>query len=362
MKLIHSARGKGASDLHLVAGLAPAIRVNGEILISASAPLTRDGLHEMVYEILNEEQRRHLEAQKELCFSIFDGQSGRIRVTVYYHAGCPELSVRLCFLEIPSAGTLGLPPLIDDLARKTQGLVLIAGPTGSGKTTTLNYMVDLINRDRRCKIVTIEDPVEFVHRPKKAIIVQQEVYTDTLSFPRALIHVLRQNPDVIVIGEMRELEAISTALTAAETGHLVLATLHTPNTMQTIERITAAFPAAQQNNVILQLSNCLQGVIMQDLIPRADRKGRVLAYEVLVANMAVRNMIRENNIHMLYNAIETGRKEGMITMDRCLEELYQKALVTYDALVSRVRNPDSLKTIQKSRSEHALSTVRGREM
>jgi twitching motility protein PilT len=200
--------------------------------------------------------------------------------------------------------------------------------------------VDLINRERRCKIVMIEDPVEYVHRPQKALIVQQEVHTDVLSFPRALVHVLRQNPDVIVIGEMRELEAISTALTAAETGHLVLATLHTPNTMQTVERITAVFPAAQQRQIILQVANSLQAVITQDLIPRADRKGRVLAYEVLVATAAVRNTIRENNLHQLYNCVETGRRDSMNTMDQRLLELYQKALITYDAAVSRARSPE----------------------
>ncbi len=338
LDLIRTARAKNASDLHLIAGLPPAMRINGEIIMANSGPLEKEPLRGIIEGILNDEQKQHLARERELCFSLFDGESGRVRVTVYYHAGSPELSARLCTPKIPDAETLGLPPIVEELARRPNGLVLIAGATGAGKTTTLNYMVDLINRERRCKIVTIEDPVEYVHRPQKSLVVQQEVHTDVLSFPKALIHVLRQNPDVIVIGEMRELDAISTALTAAETGHLVLATLHTPNTMQTVERITAVFPGSQQKQIILQLANSLQAVITQDLIPRADRKGRVLAYEVLVATTAVRNVIRENNLHQIYNMVETGRKDGMNTMDQRLLDLYQKAQITYDAAVSRARS------------------------
>lgn len=337
---IRQARAQQASDLHLIAGLPPALRVNGEIIMMNAEPMQREMLHGVIDELLNAEQKRILTEQKELCFSIFEGETGRTRITVYYHAGCPELSLRMCSEQIPAGDMLGLPMITDELARKPHGLVLIAGPTGAGKTTTMNYMVDLINRERRCKIVTIEDPVEYVHRPKKSIIVQQEVHTDTLSFSRALIHVLRQNPDVIVIGEMRELETISTALTAAETGHLVLATLHTPNTMQTVERITAVFPGGAQKQALLQLANSLQAVITQDLIPRADRKGRVLAYEVMIANNAIRNTIRENNLHSLNSIVETNRKDGMITKDQCLLDLYQKAVITYDAAVTRARNPE----------------------
>lgn len=340
LELMKTARDRNASDLHLITGLSPAMRINGEIILLNHPPLEPTQLRQMVDEILNEDQKQHLQKNWELCFSLFDADRARARVTVYFHAGNPEVSVRLCTFAIPDAFTLGLPPVLDDLARKPNGLVLIAGATGSGKTTTLNYMVDLINRERRCKIVMIEDPVEYVHRPQKALVVQQEVHTDTHSFSRALIHVLRQNPDVIVIGEMRELEAIATALTAAETGHLVLATLHTPNTMQTVERITAVFPGEQQKQITLQLANSLQAVITQDLIPRADRKGRALAYEVMIANPAVRNTIRENNLHQLYNLVETGRKDGMNTMDQCLQDLYQRAVITYDAALSRARSVD----------------------
>jgi len=231
---------------------------------------------------------------------------------------------------------------LDELARKPNGLVLITGPTGAGKTTTLNYLVNLINDERRCKIVTVEDPVEFVHTNKRAIVVQQEVLTDTRSFSRALIHVLRQDPDVIVVGEMRDHEAIAAALTAAETGHLVIATLHAPDVMHALERITGVFEGAAQRQIVMQLANSLQGIISQDLLPSPDRTRRVLAFELLVANGAVRNLIRENNKHMLENAIQTGGKDGMVLMDTCLYDLYCKCLISYDTALSRARYPERM--------------------
>ena len=342
LDLMQIARSMTASDLHLITGVSPAMRINGEIILMNRPPMQAEELREMVDGILNEDQKAHLKQQWELCFSLFDADRARARVTIYYHAGNPEVSVRLCTFNIPDSFTLGLPNVIDELARKPNGLILIAGATGSGKTTTLSYMVDLINRERRCKIVMIEDPVEYVHRPQKALIVQQEVHTDTHSFPRALIHVLRQNPDVIVIGEMRELEAISTALTAAETGHLVLATMHSPSVSHALERIVGVFEGSAQRQIILQLSNALQGIIAQELLPAADRTRRVLAYELIVANGAVRNLIRENNLHQLENTIQTGRKEGMTLMDNCLYDLYCKALITYDTALSRARHPDQI--------------------
>src|SRR5690606_23133598 len=308
---------------------------------------SRDQVREISLSILTESQRNVLAEQYELCFSILDEETGRVRVTVYYHGGVPELSIRLGNTKITDAGDLGLPPIVADLAARPNGLVLITGPTGVGKTTTLNYMVDLINRDRRAKIVMIEDPVEFTHKPIKSLIVQQELHTDTHSFSRALIHVLRQNPDVIVIGEMRDLETIGTALTASETGHLVLATLHTPNVLQTMERIIGVFPADQQQQIILQLSNSLQGVIAQDLIPMADGSGRVLACEILLPTPAVRNALRENCVHKLDNILTTGRKDGMISMDASLAELYQRAVITYDAAVSRARDSSAIKRLSR---------------
>jgi twitching motility protein PilT len=221
--------------------------------------------------------------------------------------------------------------------------VLVTGPTGTGKTTTLNYMLDVINRERRVKIVTIEDPVEFVHENQRSIIIQQEVFTDTPSFRQALIHVLRQDPDVIVVGEMRDLETISAALTAAETGHLVIATLHTPDAVQTIQRVYGVFPSEQQNNIRYQLSNALQAIIAQTLLPRADGKGLVLGCEICVATAAVRKHIREGDAHVLFSEMQTGKKHNMQTMDQCLLNLYQRGDITYDVALSHAREPASIR-------------------
>src|SRR5438445_2386011 len=331
-----------ASDLHLVAGVPPAYRVNGEIILADEDALTEDEVTGISNGLLNEQQRKKFEQEWELCISLLHQTAGRVRATFYKRNGHPEMSFRFCGERIASREELGLPEKLDDLARRPNGLVLITGPTGAGKTTTLNSLVDLINSERRCKIVTIEDPIEFVHQNKRAIVVQQEVLTDVRSFNRALIHVLRQDPDVIVVGEMRDFEAISTALTAAETGHLVLATMHSPNVSHALERIIGVFDGNAQRQIILQLSNALQGIIAQELLPAADRSRRVLAFELIVANGAVRNLIRENNFHQLENTIQTGRKEGMTLMDNCLYDLYCKCLITYDTALSRARHPDRI--------------------
>jgi twitching motility protein PilT len=341
-RLLLQAEESEASDLHLIAGVPPAFRINGDIVFADADALSAEDASGMAYCLLNEEQRAKFERDWELCISLPHSAAGRIRVTFYRRDGHPELSIRFCGERIPSREELGLPAKIDELALRTNGLVLITGPTGSGKTTTLNYMIDLINSERRCKVVTIEDPIEYVHRNKRAIVVQQEVLTDTHSFNRALIHVLRQDPDVIVVGEMREHEAISAALTAAETGHLVLATLHSPNVMHAFERITGVFEGNLQRQVIIQLANSLLGVIAQDLLPAVDRSRRVLAYELLVANGAVRNLIREGNKHMLETSMQTGGKDGMVLMDACLYDLYCRCLISYDTALSRARQPDRI--------------------
>jgi twitching motility protein PilT len=331
-----------ASDLHLVAGVPPAYRVNGEIIIADEDALTEAEVTDIAHGLLNEQQQKKFEQEWELCISLLHPVAGRVRATFYRRNGHPEMSFRFCGERIASREELGLPERIDELARKPNGLVLITGPTGAGKTTTLNYLVDLINSERRCKIVTIEDPIEFVHQNKRAIVVQQELLTDVRSFNRALVHVLRQDPDVIVVGEMRDYEAISTALTAAETGHLVLATMHSPNVSHAMERIVGVFEGSAQRQIVLQLSNALQGIIAQDLLPAADRTRRVLAYELLTANGAVRNLIRENQLHQLENTLQMGRKDGMVLMDNCLYDLYCKCLITYDTAVSRARHPDRI--------------------
>jgi twitching motility protein PilT len=341
-RLLSAVNDFDASDLHLVAGVPAAFRVNGEIIIADEDALSESQITEMAESLLNDQQRQKFKQEWELCISLLHSVAGRVRVTFYRRNGHPEISMRFCGDKIASRDELGLPDKIDDLARRPNGLVLITGPTGAGKTTTLNYLVNLINNERRCKIVTIEDPIEFVHENKRAIVVQQEVLTDVRSFNRALIHVLRQDPDVIVVGEIRDHEAISTALTAAETGHLVLATMHSPNVSHALERIIGVFEGSAQRQIVLQLANALQGILSQDLLPAADRTRRVLAYEMLIANGAVRNLIRENQIHHLENTIQTGRKEGMILMDNCLYDLYCKCLITYDTAVSRARHPDRL--------------------
>ncbi len=347
-RLLLAARKAGASDLHIVAGVPPALRVNGEILMANADSLTQEETKNLTYQLLSENQRAAFEREQGLCVSIFHTAVGRVRLTAYYHAGNVEASIRLCNLEIPTSEELGLPPIVDELTRRSGGLLLVTGPTGVGKTTTLNYMVDLINRERRCKIVAIEDPVEYVHTPKRAIIVQQEVHTDTPSFAKALVHVLRQDPDIIVIGEMRDLDTIETALVAAETGHMVIATLHTPNVEQTVERIVGVFPAERQNQVMLQLTASLIGILAQRLLPRADRKGRVLATEILVATTAVRNIIREGNHHLLVSSMQTGTRDGMRTMDAVLEDLYQKGTITWDTALSNARDQDMFQRKRKA--------------
>jgi twitching motility protein PilT len=336
-----------ASDLHIIAGVPPAYRVNGEIILADADALTEADVAAMADSLLNEQQKKKFEQEWELCISLLHSVAGRVRATFYRRNGQPEMSFRFCGERIATRAELGLPDKIDELARKPNGLVLITGPTGAGKTTTLNYLLDLINTERRCKIVTIEDPIEFVHQNKRAIVVQQEVLTDVRSFNRALVHVLRQDPDVIVVGEIRDYEAISTALTAAETGHLVLATMHSPNVSLALERIIGVFEGSAQRQIILQLANGLQGIMAQDLLPAADRSRRVLAYELLMVNGAVRNLIRENQLHQLENTIQMGRKEGMMLMDNCLYDLYCGCQISYDTAVSRARHPDRI-TRQKA--------------
>ncbi|MCL5097188.1 MAG: PilT/PilU family type 4a pilus ATPase [Candidatus Omnitrophica bacterium] len=338
--LVAAAANHHASDLHLIASVPPAYRINGEILFADSDALAPETITEMADSLLNNEQHETFSREWELCLSIQHPVAGRLRATLYRHNNAAEMSLRFCGKDIPARDVLGLPVKIDEMARRPNGLFLITGPTGSGKTTTLNYMVDLINRERRCKIVTIEDPVEFVHTNQRAIVVQQEVLTDTHSFNRALIHVLRQDPDVIVVGEVRDYEAIATMLTAAETGHLVLATMHSPGVINALERIIGVFEGNAQRQIILQLSNTLLGIIAQELLPVADRSQRVLAFEFLVANSAVRNLIREHTLHQLENCLQTGGKEGMMVMDNCIYDLYCRCLISYDTAVSRTRDPD----------------------
>ncbi len=339
-KIFKGARKHNASDIHLVRGVAPVLRINGDIRPIEGEPLDEANLLTLFDEIVTDKHRETFDKEWQLCFSRHWPGVGRFRVSVYYHAGSPEMAIRLCETMVRSAAELGLPPVLEELTRLRNGLVLVTGPTGVGKTTTLSYLIDVINQQRRAKIVTIEDPIEYVHENNRSIIIQQEVMTDVRSFRSALIHVLRQDPDVIVIGEMRDLETIETALVAAETGHLVFATLHTPDSIQTVQRIYSVFAPEQQNFVTVQLANSLQAIISQKLLPRADGSGRVLACEVCMATLAVRNHIRERQVHLLLNEMQTGRKFQMQTMDNALVELYQRGDITYDVAVSNARETD----------------------
>ncbi len=327
-----------ASDLHLTENSPPVLRIDGKLVLTEGEILTRDDLKKSIYGILSDDQKEKFEHDRELDFSLALEGLERFRVNVHIQKGSVEAAFRRIPQFVPSVKDLGLPPAILDFARKPSGLVLITGPTGSGKTTTLASMIDVINRERACMIMCIEDPIEYVHKNKKAVIKQREVYTDTHSFAEALKRCLRQDPDVIVVGEMRDLETISTALTAAETGHLVLATLHTPDAPQTIERIIDVFPAHQQQQVRLQLSACLQGVASQILLPRASGEGRALASEILVATPAVRNLIRERSVEQIPTAIQTGVQYGMHTMDMSLKLLFEEGIITYEDAVSQVKN------------------------
>ena len=336
---------KRASDLHLTEGEPPILRIDGKLHRTELPLLTRDASKKMIYGVLTDTQKEMFERDLELDFSLALPGLDRFRVNVHLQRGSVEAAFRRIPLEIPSVEQLGLPPVVLDLARKPNGLVLVTGPTGVGKTTTLAAMIDLINNERECLMMTIEDPIEFIYTNKKAVIKQREVYSDTHSFADALRHCLRQDPNIIVVGEMRDLETISTTLTAAETGHLVFATLHTPDAPQTIERIIDVFPPYQQAQVKLQLADCLQGVMSQLLIPHASGQGRVLVTEIMVATPGIRNLIREQEIEQIPTLMQTGSQYGMRTMDKNLKEFYQKGLITLDAAMSKVKNPDEFRQL-----------------
>lgn len=321
---------KNASDLHLHVGLPPMMRLDGALTpISGYQKLNVEEVETLVFAILDEDQRRILLKDKEFDFSFAFGDLGRFRVNAFHEKGNLAASLRLIPNQIKTITELGMPPIIQNFAEFPRGLVLITGPTGSGKSTTLAALVDKINSEKAQHIITIEDPIEFTHKSKRSAVVQREVHYDTYSFTAALRSALRQDPDVVLIGEMRDLETISAAITIAETGHLVFATLHTNSAAQSIDRMIDVFPPYQQPQVRSQLANILQGICAQRLIP-AIGGGRVVSAEVLVANAAVRNIIREGKTHQLDAVIQTGADQGMQTMDRTLVKLVQTGVITYD--------------------------------
>jgi len=336
---------RGASDLHITAGLPPMVRIHGKVEPLDYPPLTSNVTRDLIYDILSNEQRQRLENEWELDFAYAVPNTARFRVNVYFQRGALGAAFRAIPEEIKSIQELGLPEVVEDLTEKPRGLVLVTGPTGSGKSTSLAAMIDRINETRHEHIMSVEDPIEFLHSHKKCIVNQREVNQDTKSFAQALKHVLRQDPDVILVGEMRDLETISLAITAAETGHLVFGTLHTQDSPQTIDRIIDVFPPYQQHQVRAQLAIALQGIMTQTLIPRKDGQGRVVACEVLVPTPGIRNLIRESKNHQIYSAIQTGGKFGMQTMDAALVELVRRAVITEAEAERHSNNTDELRRL-----------------
>jgi twitching motility protein PilT len=336
---------RNASDLHLTAGSPPMIRQHGKLHALDYPALTPQQTREVVYSILTNDQRQRLETDWQLDLAYSIPGKARYRVNAYFQRASLSAAFRLIPSEMPRMRDLGLPPVIHEFTKKPRGFVLVTGPTGSGKSTTLAAMLDSINDERQEHILTIEDPIEFLHKHKKCIVNQRELGADAQSFALGLKAALRQDPDVILVGEMRDLETISTALTAAETGHLVFATLHTQDTAQTVDRIVDVFPPDQQQQVRVQLSVSLQGIVTQQLIPSADGSGRVVATEVLVPTPAVRNLIREGKTHQIYSALQTGGQFGMQTMDASLAGLVREQKITRELAEARSSTPEELRRL-----------------
>jgi len=331
---------KGASDLHVTAGVKAKLRVDGELRDSSiDYVLKPKDTLQIAYSILTENQKKKYETEDELDFSFGVQNLARFRGNVYKQRGCVAMAIRQIPYEITSVEQLGLPPIVSTLADRPRGLVLITGPTGAGKSTTLAALIDKINRERRGHIITIEDPIEFIHRHRRCMVNQREVGADTQSFTRALKYALRQDPDTILIGEMRDLETISAALTIAETGHLVLATLHTNSAAESINRIIDAFPSHQQSQVRAQLSFVLEGVVTQILLPKKKGRGRIAASEIMICTPAVRAVIRDEKIHQIYSLMQAGKKHGMQTMNDSLQVLYLQGMITKEEALRTSADP-----------------------
>lgn len=326
-ELLLMAKEKNASDVHITVGIPPKCRVNGELMDMGVPSLLPQDTDTLVKSLMNERQLEYLEKEGEVDFSYSINQIGRYRVNVFKQRGSYAAAIRLVGTEIPSPESLGLTKSIVDLTNKKRGLVLVTGPTGSGKSTSLASLINVMNNQDNVHIITLEDPIEYLHKHKKAIVNQREIGLDSRSFSNALRAALRQDPDVILVGEMRDLDTISIAVTAAETGHLVFSTLHTIGAASTIDRIIDAFPPHQQQQIRIQLSSVLECIISQQLIPTMDGKGRVAAFEIMHVNSAIRNLIREGKTHQIQSIIQTNKKIGMQTMDDSIFELYTRGII-----------------------------------
>jgi twitching motility protein PilT len=334
---------RGGSDLHLTVGSHPVVRLHGSLKRLEEFPkLTADDTLHMLYRIMSSEQQKKLETQGQIDMSYSIPGLARFRVNAYSQRESLAAAFRLIPMELKTLEELGLPPSLHLLTRKPRGLVLVTGPTGSGKSTTLAALIDEINRERADHIVTIEDPIEFLHKHKLCIVNQREIGSDTHSFADALRAALRQDPDVILLGEMRDLETIATALTAAETGHLVFATLHTQNAPATVDRVIDVFPAAQQEQIRMQLAGALEGIVTQTLLPTADGRGRVAALEILFPDDAVRNLIRQGRVEQIYSVMQTGTQRGMQTMEQALQALVTRNVIAKETALTASSRPDQL--------------------
>lgn len=339
----------GGSDLHLSAGLPPYFRISGKLTPIGDEPLTSEQCQRLIFSMLNNTQRKTLEQEWELDCSYGVRGLARFRVNVYKDRGTYAACLRALSSKIPNFEKLGLPDVVREMAEKPRGLILVTGPTGSGKTTTLAAMIDLINRTRAEHVLTVEDPIEFVYEPIKSLIHQRQLGEDTKSFSNALRAALREDPDIILVGEMRDLETISLAITAAETGHLVFGTLHTSSAAQTVDRVIDVFPADKQTQVRVQLSNSLVAVFSQTLIPKKNPKpgefGRVMAQEIMVVTPAIANLIREGKTSQIYSAIQTGGNLGMQTLERVLADLYKSGQISFEAAMSKTSKTDELQRL-----------------
>lgn len=332
LEILKIAIDAGASDVHLTVASPPIMRVNGRLKRIGDERLMPDDTMRIIKEMLTPEQNETFEEKGELDISYSNPGLGRFRVNLYKQRGSYSMALRVVALNIPSMETLRLPLVLKELATKQRGLILVTGPTGSGKSTTLAAMIDHMNQTRNEHIITIEDPIEYLHKHQLSIVNQREIGHDSHSFANALRAALRQDPDIIQVGEMRDLETISTAITAAETGHLVMSTLHTIGAAKTVDRIIDVFPPHQQQQIRVQLASVIEAVISQQILPKADGTGRVAAFEVMVANPAIRNLIREGKTHQIQNVIQTGSNQGMQSMDASLIELYRKRLIDLPTL------------------------------
>jgi len=348
-ELLGQVFARGASDLHLSPGLPPVLRIDGNLVRTEYPPLSKEDTQRLIFNMLTTEQRRVLEQNWDLDCSYGVSGLGRFRVNAYRDRGAYAAALRSIRSDIPTFSQLNLPPVIKEISERPKGLVLVTGPTGSGKSTTLAAMIDHVNSTKPHHILTIEDPIEFLHTSKRSVIHQRELGQDTRSFENALRAALREDPDVILVGEMRDLETIRLALTAAETGHLVMGTLHTSSAMQTVDRIVDVFPPEQQQQIRVQLSNSLVAVMSQALLPRMnevkEKVGRIMALEIMVITPAIANLIREGKTAQIYSSIQTGAQYNMVTMEACLKELYQKGLIALEDALSRTTRPEDLKRL-----------------